>query len=107
RAAIPLMGNERVRERRGPKHRPHELLAGPARLTQGLAVDRPWGGTDLLDPSSRLRLETDGWRPANDDIRTGPRTGVREAADVPWRFWIDGVPEVSRYTRHPEAAPPI
>ena len=28
---------------------------------------------------------------------TGPRVGVREGADVPWRFWLDGEPSVSAY----------
>ncbi|MDX1657899.1 MAG: DNA-3-methyladenine glycosylase [Nitriliruptorales bacterium] len=101
RAAVPLQGRERIRGRRGEQHRERDLLAGPARLAEGLAIDRELYGTDLLDGSSPLRLETDGWAPT--DFRSGPRVGVRAAADVPWRFWVDDVPEVSRYTRHPKA----
>jgi DNA-3-methyladenine glycosylase len=33
-------------------------------------------------------------------IRTGPRVGVREGAEVPWRFWLDGEPTVSVYRAH-------
>jgi DNA-3-methyladenine glycosylase len=33
-------------------------------------------------------------------IRTGPRVGIREAAEVPWRFWLDGEPTVSVYRPH-------
>lgn len=106
RAAVPLRGTGRLRERRGERPRERELLAGPARLAEGFGIDREWYGTDLLDPASPLRLETDGWAPAPNDLRSGPRVGVRLAADVAWRFWIGGVPEVSRYTRHPKAPPP-
>ena len=30
-------------------------------------------------------------------VARGPRVGVRHAADRPWRFWLDGHPEVSAY----------
>jgi DNA-3-methyladenine glycosylase len=33
-------------------------------------------------------------------IRSGPRTGVSGAKEVPWRFWIDGDPTVSPYRPH-------
>ncbi len=103
RAGVVLAGMDHVRRRRGDKHRERDLLAGPARLAQGLGIDRDWYGTDLCDPASPLRLASDGWRPEPDAIVTGPRVGVRQAADVPWRFRIAGVPEVSRYARHPRA----
>ena len=104
RAAVALTGEGRIRERRGPRHRERDLLAGPARLTQALAVDRALDGTDLCDPGAPLRLETDGWEAPGDAVAAGPRVGIRHAADVEWRFAIAGVPEVSRYTRHPDAA---
>jgi hypothetical protein len=31
--------------------------------------------------------------------------GVRLAAELPWRAWCHGVPEVSRYSRSPRAVP--
>ena len=37
--------------------------------------------------------------PAPGMIRTGPRVGVSQAADYPWRFWIDGDRTVSAYRR--------
>lgn len=33
-------------------------------------------------------------------ICTGPRVGVREGAEVPWRFWCGGEPTVSVYRPH-------
>ena len=103
RAGIVLTNHDLVRARRGPKHRERDLVAGPARLTQALGVDGAWDGIDLLDPESPLRLETDGAQVPPDAIVAGPRVGVRQAADVPWRFVIADVPEVSRYSRHPKA----
>ena len=40
-----------------------------------------------------------GDAPAAGTIRTGPRVGVTQAADYPWRFWIDGDRTVSAYKR--------
>lgn len=103
RAAVVLAGREHVCERRGRRHSDRDLLRGPARLSAGFGVDRSFDGLDLLDPASPLRLEDDGWRPDPATVVAGPRVGIREAVDEPWRFWLDGVPEVSRYTRHPRA----
>ena len=36
----------------------------------------------------------------------GPRVGVSQAADRPWRFWLAGVQEVSLYRRSPRAPAP-
>jgi DNA-3-methyladenine glycosylase len=35
--------------------------------------------------------------PPREKIASGPRVGVSAAAEVPWRFWIDGEPSVSVY----------
>jgi DNA-3-methyladenine glycosylase len=93
-----------------------DLARGPARLCQALDIDRSLNGADVCDPASPLRLRTgsggplperggtggngggatgrSGERPV---IRTGPRVGVREGAEVLWRFWLDGDPTVSAY----------
>jgi DNA-3-methyladenine glycosylase len=105
RAGIALTNHDRVRDRRGERPRERELLAGPARLTSGIGVDGDWNGIDLCAAGSPLRLETDGVDVPVPAVAAGPRVGIREAADVPWRFWLADVPEVSRYSRHPKAPP--
>jgi DNA-3-methyladenine glycosylase len=104
RAAVAVAGQGHLRRRRGGRHRDRDLLSGPGRLTQALGIDRSFDGLDLTDPHGRLRLETDGFDPPG-RVVAGPRVGIRHAADVPWRFHLAGVPEVSRYVRHPEAPP--
>ena len=100
RAAEVLEGIDAVLVRREDRRPP---LRGPGNLASGLAVDRSHAGSDLLDPSSALRL-VPGDDVSADRVRSGPRVGVRLAADVPWRFWVDGSAAVSAYRRHPKAS---
>lgn len=88
-----------VAARRGPGAHP---LAGPARLTQALGVTRDQDGVDLFTSAGALGLVEDE-RIEDAQVATGPRVGVRLEADRPWRLWIDGHPDVSRYRRHPKA----
>jgi DNA-3-methyladenine glycosylase len=75
-----------------------DLARGPARLCVALGVDRESNGADLLDRGSPIQLLP---RPGFEGIpSTGPRVGLREAADRPWRFWIPGDPTVSPYRPH-------
>ncbi|GGI07516.1 DNA-3-methyladenine glycosylase [Egicoccus halophilus] len=106
RAALPLRGEDRLTRRRPTARTPRELMRGPGRLCQALAVSAPeHDGTDLLDPASSLCLLDDGFRPASDTVVRGPRVGVRLAPDRPWRFFLSEVAEVSAYRRHRAAAP--
>ena len=36
-------------------------------------------------------------RPSRPAISTGPRVGVSQAADIPWRFWMAEDPTVCPY----------
>ena len=78
-----------------------QLARGPALLCQVLAIDRRFDGTDVCTQASPVRMHGPGPgdAPAAGAIRTGPRVGVTQAADYPWRFWIDGDRTVSAYKR--------
>lgn len=78
-----------------------DLARGPARLCQALGIDRSLDGADVCVPGSPLRIGAPaGWAPPPASrISTGPRVGVSQAADWPWRFWLTGDPAVSAYRR--------
>ena len=78
-----------------------DLARGPARLCQALDIDRSLDGADVCVPESPLRMR---WpdastpaRSADKKILSGPRVGISAAAEVPWRFWVEGEPTVSAY----------
>jgi DNA-3-methyladenine glycosylase len=75
-----------------------DLARGPARLCVALGIDRGANGTDLLSRTSAVQLL--GGPGFDGEPLTGPRVGLREAADWPWRFWIPGDPSVSPYKPH-------
>jgi DNA-3-methyladenine glycosylase len=94
RAGEVVEGRELARERRGSVDR--DLARGPARLCRTLGIDLGHNGTDLAGPSADgPTLHLDEARTGR--VRTGPRVGLRKAADRPWRFWVDGDPTVSTY----------
>ena len=86
-------GHEEARSRRGPRVAERDLARGPARLAQALGWDRSHDGADLFDGAISLRHP----RVSPGEVRTGPRVGLSQAADRPWRFWIDGDRYVSAY----------
>jgi DNA-3-methyladenine glycosylase len=101
RAAAIVDGVSVARRRRtAPSGRTpgdRDLARGPARLCQALGVTGAQDGLDLLDPTSPLRLSVADQPVVPGQVARGPRVGVRHAADRPWRFWLDGRPEVSAY----------
>lgn len=96
RAGEVVEGEELAGVRRPTARRSADLARGPANLARTLGLDRGWDGTDVCDAGSPLRLER-GRPPSAGAVRTGPRVGLRAAADRPWRFWVDGDPTVSAY----------
>ncbi len=83
RAGEVVAGLDVVRERR-PGVRDRDLARGPARLCRALGVALTDDGCDLAGGEVRLELPA---RPAT-SYASGPRTGLRLAADRPWRFWL-------------------
>jgi DNA-3-methyladenine glycosylase len=98
RAGEVVDGLDAARERRAGA-RDRDLARGPARLTRTLAVDRRQDGVDVTDPTSPLRVCA-GVPVADREVRWGPRVGIRAAADLPWRAWVEGEPSVSPYRPH-------
>jgi DNA-3-methyladenine glycosylase len=85
-----------------------DLARGPARLCQALAIDRALDGADACVPSSPLRVMSEaGTPPRSAKIATGPRVGVSSAAELPWRFWLEGEPTVSVYRAHVPRRPKL
>lgn len=97
RAGEVVDGVEAARARRGERVVFRDLARGPARLAQALGWDR---GDDGVDMVGSVRAGGTGF-----SVAAGPRTGITKAAEVPWRFWIDGDVFVSPYRRHPKAPP--
>jgi DNA-3-methyladenine glycosylase len=100
-------GNGRPGNGRAP--RAVDLARGPARLCQALDIDRRQDGADVCEPGSPLGI---GPAPAGDAaaagkavIRTGPRVGISQAADRPWRYWLAGDGHVSVYRPSKPRAP--
>jgi DNA-3-methyladenine glycosylase len=91
RAGEIVDGVEIARARRPAARTDRELARGPARLCQALAIARDQNGHDLAVPP----LTFEPGRPQG-VVRTGPRVGLREAADRPWRFYLEE-PTVSVY----------
>ena len=94
RAGEVVEGVDVARVRRGSA-RDRDLARGPARLCRSLGIDLAHNGLDLCDGPLTLRLREHPHR--STEISTGPRVGLRFAADRPWRFWLTGDPTVSAY----------
>jgi DNA-3-methyladenine glycosylase len=98
RAAEITEGAELARKRRPTAKSDRDLARGPARLVESLGVSRGDDGADICGDGP---LTVHYGDPAPKElIRTGPRVGLRDAPDFPWRFWIDGDPTVSIYRPH-------
>jgi DNA-3-methyladenine glycosylase len=93
RAGEVVEGLDLARLRRPAAKRDTELAKGPASLCRALGIGPDHDGADLVDGPVTLRLAG----PPTTEVSTGPRVGLRHAADRPWRFWSTGDPTVSRY----------
>jgi DNA-3-methyladenine glycosylase len=93
RAGEVVDGVQTARARRPAARSDRDLARGPARLCQALAIGAADNGHDLAVAPLVL---TPASVPAG-PVRTGPRVGLRLAADRPWRFWVADDPSVSAY----------
>ncbi|MEB3050562.1 DNA-3-methyladenine glycosylase [Mycolicibacter sp. MYC123] len=102
RAAVIDDGLPVARTRRGDTMPNVALARGPGNLCSALGITMEDNGIDLFDASGEVRLQLREPVPA----QAGPRVGVSQAADRPWRLWVPGRPEVSAYRRSPRAPAP-
>jgi DNA-3-methyladenine glycosylase len=90
RALEPTQGLDEMRKRRGVDD-PRLLCSGPGRLCQALAVTRNHDGLRLDQPPFELLERED-----EPEIVAGPRVGIAQAVDRPWRYGVAGSRFLSR-----------
>lgn len=120
RAAVPIRGEDAIRQRRG---RASDLLTGPGRLAQGLGLRLDDTGRRMLidedatcvDDASIACAAQDGPVIVRDvaaarevgielplpsgRLLVGPRIGITKAVDLPWRFGVRGAPVSKPFPR--------
>ncbi len=96
RALTPLHGLEAMHAARGPAARTErDLCSGPAKLTQALGIDGALDGADLVSGDRGVTIvDVDHPPPPVPAVTT--RIGLTNGADLPWRFYIEGTPDISR-----------
>jgi DNA-3-methyladenine glycosylase len=90
RALQPERGLEAMRARRGVEAE-RALCSGPGKLCQALGVTRAHDGLPLDESPFALLPRSETPR-----IVTGPRIGLTRAAELAWRYGLDGSPFLSR-----------
>jgi len=90
RALAPTHGLEAMRARRGAEDE-RSLCSGPGKLCQALAITRDHDGLALDREPFRLLP-----RAREPDLIAGPRVGISQAADLPWRYGLADSPFLSR-----------
>jgi len=95
RAVEPTEGIAAMRRRRGLKDE-RLLCAGPGRVCQALGITDAHNGLALDAPPFALTA-----RAEDIPVATGPRIGITQAADLPWRYGLTG----SRFLSKPFRAP--
>ena len=95
RALAPLSGLDTMRAAREKARRDVDLCSGPAKLCQALGIAGEDDGSDLVLGDRDIRICDDGTPPPN---RPGQsvRIGLSKGVDHPWRWYVEGDPNVSR-----------
>jgi DNA-3-methyladenine glycosylase len=80
------------------KRTPHRIASGPGLVCQALKIDRSHHGVFLGDPSS-LWLEFPNCKDTSPSLPVvaTTRIGLTQGKDIPWRWYIQGHPAVSRF----------
>jgi DNA-3-methyladenine glycosylase len=92
RALEPTIGFETMAERRGTTNM-RLLTTGPGRLAQALGITLELSG-QTLGATIELQPPIDALTPPA--ILTSPRIGISQAKNLPWRFYEQNNPFVTR-----------
>lgn len=84
RALEPTHGIPAMRRRRG-LHDERSLCTGPGKLCEAMAVTNKHNGLALDAPPIAIYART-----RKPEIVTGIRIGITKAADLPWRYGLQG-----------------
>ncbi|MXY11684.1 MAG: DNA-3-methyladenine glycosylase [Acidimicrobiaceae bacterium] len=96
RALTPLDGLDAMYAARGPAaRRDRDLCSGPAKLTQALGIDGALDGANLVTADRDVTIVDDGRPPPQEPVVT-TRIGLTSGSDLPWRFHVSEVPDLSR-----------
>lgn len=95
RALAPVAGVGQMWSRRPGAQRERDLCSGPGKLCQALGMTREQDGADLVTGEGGISIVADQ-RPPPSRPGFGPRVGISQAADHPWRWWVPGDVNVSR-----------
>jgi DNA-3-methyladenine glycosylase len=94
RALEPLQGIAQMRAARPRTLRDRDLCRGPARLTQAMGITGDQNGIDLVGAHEGFTILDDGMAPPRKLIG-GPRIGISQAKDLPYRWNVPGNLHVS------------
>jgi len=95
RALAPLSGLDQMRAARLKARRDRDLCSGPGKLCQAFAVAKEDDGADLVTGDRDLVIIDTGVVPPALPVMT-TRVGLSVGADLPWRWYVPGEPNVSR-----------
>lgn len=95
RALQPLDGLPLMRAARPSAIHDRDLCRGPARLCAAFGITGADDGTDLTAAAGRLRIVDDGMPPPERPVQ-GPRVGISQAVDAPWRWHVPCSVHVSK-----------
>jgi DNA-3-methyladenine glycosylase len=94
RAVEPLERIEEMRKNRGVENI-LEIASGPGKLTRAFQITKSENGSDITKMSSLLTL-CEAIEHQQFEVVQTTRIGIKVATELPWRFYIQGNPYISR-----------
>ncbi len=95
RALEPLTGIDDMLLARPAASDERDLCSGPAKLCQALGLNGKYDGADLVTNNQSVMIFDDA-TPTPAHPTTGPRIGISQATNEPWRWTIPNHPHLSR-----------